>query len=409
MTPAPTPTLPTRPTKPKDPMPPTKPTPAPLLNVAVPRSALLPALRAADEVAASNAPLRAYACVHLVASPEGVLTIRATNGRQAISRDVAATVKAPGFALLDASDLLHRVEAMSDGPVTLTERAGKVEMKAGAGRYTLPITAASEAPAIPSSAPEGHEVDAAALAALLDRLAPTMHDSPLEVTTHALHLTGDSERLTAQAFNGPSAGEASLTFDGTLDTIVPGAAVRQLVKVLRGLDGTVQLAARDRRLFVFGPLGLVYSTLLSEGPFPPVGTLWRPAVGPFLRVGREALSEALAAIRFDLHHDRVRLRPTAAGVTVHGLTQEGAEASSDVTAACSLEALSVTRAHLVRLLDFFADEETITLWSAAGDRREGGMPGPILAEADGARYLAMPLLFDALDLASASPAEEEAA
>jgi hypothetical protein len=139
-----------------------------------------------------------------------------------------------------------------------------------------------------------------------------------------------------------------------------------------------------------------------------VGTLWRPAAGPFLRVNRKALRTALDAIRFDLHHDRVRLRPTGAGVTVHGLTQDGAEASSDVSAACSLESLSVTWAHLARLLDFFGEEETVTLWSAVGDRREGGMPGPLLAEARGARYLAMPLLFDALDLASA-PAGEEAA
>lgn len=370
------------------------------MKIRIDHVTLLSALNDCDTVAEIKSPYLWGSCVIIEAGGQG-LRLRAGNGLQNVARNTpteGVTVVKPGGVMVTASDIVKRIAALDPGEVTIEELPGSVRISQASTKFTLPKFDPTTAPEFVNVEPQGSEVDARALAAVLARVSPAMGYTESQATTYGVGLVTMDGKLWCKAMNGQVGAMAPLTFDGEICTIIPAPAVEHLRKALAEIDGVARIAVVDRSIHVFAD-GFAYSTLVAADKFPPLEQAIPARSGDSFQVDRSA---ALSAIKVatigGIRDQKLRLRVSGEGVTFRGEERNVPGGARLVTCDCTAPSWSMA-ADYVKALFAFANGDTVTVWHNKGSHKLDGGPGPMTIEEDGALFVAMPLKYDAIDLA----------
>ncbi len=356
-------------------------------------------LIACAEVTEAKPPMPALACVVIESTPAGV-SLRATNIQQAIGRALAVKATRPGAIAVHARDLLGFVAVLGTGPIELTSTARGLVISQGTRRYTLPLFDATEVPARAHVEPQGIEVGAAALTALLAKTAPAMGLDSTRETQFGAHLTIGGGTMRVETTNSHTLAIASLSCEGgVIDVIIPSPAAKHLLKILEGVDG-VRIAHLGNVLHFFAP-GLSYSTAIMSDRFAPVSHAIPKRSGTVMHVDRKALAIAAKSMAACSGTGKVRLTPSLGGVT---LSAEGEQKSGEeeVAAESSLRSFSSSAAYFSAGVGFHSADR-IEVWCDFSETRKlDGCCGGVLFAAEGSEdvFVTMPIRYDAIDLAA---------
>lgn len=373
------------------------------MKIKIAKAALLPALAACNEVAEQKSPQPAAACVVLTTVGD-TLQARATNYYQSIARTVDSTTVKPGAVMVNARDILARIDRLDDGEIAIEATSMQLIIKQAGARYTLAIFDAATAPVVATVEPQGDEIGAAALAGILDRAAPAMGLVESQATTYGVALKSSGGKLWAKAMNGNVGAIVPVTFDGAIDAMVPAPAVNHLRKVLKSVAGSARLAVAGSSLHIFAD-GLAYSTLLTGDAFPPLESAIPSRSGKSVTANRKDLLAAVKSVTVGCDaYARLRVRPCPEGIAFVAQTKDANDARRLVLADCDLLSVSMAADYLTKLLEF-GSGDAITIWQQGGERVVGqkGLSGPMAVEEDGALFVAMPLGYDHADLAPDAP------
>lgn len=371
-----------------------------MMKLKIAKSHLLAALTACCAIVDAKSATPIAACV-VIDAFMGSVKLTSTNYHQTVERNATAIeVSEAGKVMVDADDLLKRIQAFSDGEIAITETKTGIDVKQGSAKgYVIGKHDVDTAPKIVSVEPQGAEVDARAFSSLLARMVPAMSTNEGQAHVYAVNVVGKAGRLTAMATDSHVGAIASLTFDGEIEVLIPSPAVHQLRKILSKIDGTVRLFMVGAHLHVFAD-GMAYSTLTMGGTsaFPPLLQIFPARSGKCLRAKVANLIDAIDFVDLvGLKDDRLHIRPGEEGITLHGASKEGKTASTDVEGACEIQS-SISAKYLKKMLEFHGGTD-VTLWQEQDRRTLDSAPGGMVCEdSDGALFVVMPLRYDADDL-----------
>jgi DNA polymerase III sliding clamp (beta) subunit (PCNA family) len=376
------------------------------VKIKIARSALLPLLADCAEVSNDKSPFPYATCVIIEKFPGGI-RCRASNVLQSIVRtSESATADKAGAVMIHAKDALKRVSALDDGEVQIEERPGSVVISQGGARYSLPKYDIETAPPLTVVEPQGGEIGAAAFGALIGRVAPVMGIDESMPSQHGVCVEAKGKgQLVAKAATNAGGALAPMTFDGSILAILPAPAVGHLRKVLARIDGAARIAVVGSAFHVFAD-GFAYSTLTASADFPPLERVLPKLEGPSIMVDRVAMLAAVKAVNVgDACEFGLRVRPNPGGILLRGQSKDGSECSRVVKCDSTIKSARVRVDQMIKMLEF-STAETVTIWQADGERLLGaaGRGEPMTVGENGDQFAIMPLVFDAIDLAT-DPAE----
>jgi DNA polymerase III sliding clamp (beta) subunit (PCNA family) len=370
-----------------------------MFKIQIAKSNLHPALAACCTVVDAKSAMSSAQCIMIDAVGSEV-KMRVMGYHQTIEKScLTLAPSSTGSILVDATDLLKRVDALADGEITITEAKSNIEIRHGSAKYTLPKYDTSAALPMPSVEAQGSEIDARAFAALLGRMAPAMSREESRANMYGVNVTANGGKMTAMATDSNVAAVATITFDGTISATIPSPAVTQIQKVLAKVDGSARVAVVGKSLYVFAD-GLTYSTLFASDEFPPVHDIMPARTGLTLRAKRGDMMTSIKAVDIiGLKDERIHIRSCPDGIRLGGSSKEGATAYRTIEGACDIQS-SLQAKYLSKLLDFIGGEH-VTIWQEEAGRTMADLPKTMVAESeDGALFLVMPLRYDEEDLST---------
>jgi DNA polymerase III subunit beta len=255
-------------------------------------------------------------------------TIAATD----LYRSVTCTTDATGALRIcvSAKDLLSRVKAMPDGPITLDVKDASLVVKGvGKRKFVLPTQSADEYPKLPSpgTAGAGRDFGAGELTALLENVSYAISTDETRPHVNSVLFTGDGNRVVAT--DGHRL--ALFSVDEASDecaVLVPLKAVSDLRKI-GGPAVTVTIS--DRHIFVLGA-DFTYAAKLVDAVFPPYRQVIPQTTEHTVNIPREALRSAVVAVSL-ASNDRtgaITLSFAKGSVTVSAQSAEGGDATDEV-------------------------------------------------------------------------------
>jgi DNA polymerase-3 subunit beta len=290
--------------------------------------------------------LPVLACVLLRAADNGRLTASCTDLESTIEASAACNVEEAGVCAVPAGLLGDVVKEMRPGAVTVVydRETAVVTVSSDRAEFQLRTAPVDDMPRMlwPDHG-DTHEVDAQELAAALRRVLPAVSpDSSrpilcgvyLDVSDNKVRLVGtDSYRL---AFNDLD--DVELLSD--TGVLVPGAALKEVARVVGGQSGMVRVRISDRMaVFSFGDVRV--GTNLIEGDFPNYkGLVPKESMGR-LTVNRSELaavvkrvgllSDDQSPIRFVLSESEVLVAADRVDVGAAVESVDGKYAGPDLT------------------------------------------------------------------------------
>ena len=251
----------------------------------------------------STMPVLAH--VLLEASQDGGLTVSATDLDVGLSGTYKAEVASPGAVAVNAKQLYEIVKSLPTESIQLTKQDNNwIEMKAGSSRFKLVGMAADEFPALPTQGQtKKFSLPATALAQMIDRtifcvstddnrhnLGGIYCESPAANTLRMVATDGHRLAMSEQHFDGPIAVDKGV--------IVPRKGFQELKRVLTDTSETIDKVevGFSANSGVIKAGSVILSTRLVEGQFPDYQQVIPKAGSKTIKIGRNAMSEALRRV-----------------------------------------------------------------------------------------------------------------
>lgn len=335
------------------------------MTISTTRGALLGALSDVVHAATGKSSLDILDGV-LVTPTETGIALRCTDLAIAATAEVACEHGGESFVVV-AAMFRRVVDALPEGPITLSVADGRLTVKAGKTTSRLPVRSGADFPAVPAVPADAFRVKASVLRRVLVSTRHGVNAGDQSPTRDGLHLTAAGGRLTATATNGHVLARAwaECPKGANLDAFVPSAGVAAIVKALDRLgDGEVAIARDRLHMFVGG----VSTRLYDEKPSPADHVLNASRGKHEIRLDRTEFVAAVkrAAITAG-EHDKVRLVCAGESVTVRSEAATGETASElSAVAPSELEILCDTHYLLAQIEQVPDDELVIRLRSADG-------------------------------------------
>ncbi|ADR37743.1 DNA polymerase III, beta subunit (plasmid) [Oceanithermus profundus DSM 14977] len=310
------------------------------VTITVETKALKGALDRLARVLPARSSEPAYLSVALTPA-EGALVLAGTNGAQDLELVLPAEAPPGPTRLVPAAPLTQVVRSLGAGTVTLTLEGETLTLEAGRFATRLHLSAGDLELPLDFGGDPLASLPAAELAALLEPVAYATSNENYRAVFTGVQLEVHPERLRGVASDGfrlalvdrplPEGAAVHRTFpvpedgDGAapepLALVVPKASVVELLRVLRGVEGVVQLHHRPGRLALHAE-GVRYATALLDGTYPEYARVI-PAEAPFVaefdvRPFREALRRTTVMSdatnhRVDLTFEEGRVRLVSEG------------------------------------------------------------------------------------------------
>lgn len=258
------------------------------------RQGLINALKRCAAVAPAKST-QPNICHVLLQQDSGALSYTATNLRSTISGKLASVGDKQAFSV-NVRDLLGALDVLQGDMVKLSTKDTKLHVKGANKReFKLRTLPAEEYPKV-----ENHDLSSASkiggptLRTLLKRAAfSAAPDSDDRDFLKAVRVFSSDGKITALATDGRRAAMCSAPFDGTIDAVIPGSAIRLL------LDSTCESIALGSHgssvVFGFGSEQL--ATLMPSQPMPPVERGFEQRADKVATVDPKALAESLSAVK----------------------------------------------------------------------------------------------------------------
>jgi DNA polymerase-3 subunit beta len=296
------------------------------------------------------------------------------------------------------------VRSLEPGAVTVEASENEVEISAGRSRFVVRTYPIEDFPASPPSSAGGVDLPAQGLAEALRQVvrAASGDDARPLLTGVLIAAEGDGIRLVATdsyrlAMRDLTA--ASPLPPGTDQILVPARALGELQRLLPSKEPSKDTDANGGTTvgFSVGDLdatftvsGVCVSTRLLDGKFPDCRQLIPPGYPNQLRVGKEALLDALRRVRLLVRDNTtpVRLSMRPGGVELTVVSQEVGHASEDVDADYEGEEHSVAfnPSYLIDGVEAVLGDEIVL------EALDSGKPATVRApDHDDYRYLLMPV------------------
>lgn len=289
------------------------------------------------------------------------------------------------------------VRALEPGAVTFEGGEDEVEISAARSRFVVRTYAVEDFPVLPDPRPVQITLPAGALAEALRQVvrAASNDDARPLLTGVLVAAEGDGVRMVATdsyrlALRDLSGTEPLPTGDQIL---IPARALMELQRLLPGAKddaaATVGLSVSDLDA-TFETSGVRLTTRLLDGRFPDYRQLIPPGYPNALRVGKDALLDALRRVRLLVRDNTtpVRLSMRSGGVELTVVSQEVGHASEDVDADYEGEELTVAfnPTYLIDGVEAAQGDEVVL------ETVDATKPATVRApEHDEYRYLLMPV------------------
>lgn len=275
------------------------------MEITAAKKDLLRILTRAQGVADKKSTIPILANILLDATGEA-LRVCATDLYLSVSGSIPAKVTEPGTVALPAKDLVDRIKAMPDGPVSIACPDGgatTIKSLGSARRYTLHGLPGADFPPLPDPSADAARVELPAdlLATMIARTQfsisaddsrPNLNSALFERRDGVLRMVStDGHRLSKM--------EAPLSGDASVEMLLPLRAVVELRRIAEDArsDGgaSVVLVASGPNAFFETPAG-VFSVKTTEAVFPSYKQVV-PAHSPRVaRIPRAQFADALRAV-----------------------------------------------------------------------------------------------------------------
>lgn len=215
--------------------------------------------------------------------------------------DIAAEVEAPGAFLVSGKLLSEIAKALPAEPVTLELTGNKVDLTCGSSRFSLMTMPVDEYPALPqvpttsgtvSAGEFGGAVGQVSIATSKDDTVPILTSVRVEIEGDTVTLLAtDRYRLAVREFTwNPRTPDISAT------ALVRG---RTLSDAAKAMGGDVEIALAEsggKEMLAFSSGGRVTTSLLVEGDYPKVRSLFPKDVLIHAVLETSALREAVRRV-----------------------------------------------------------------------------------------------------------------
>ena len=247
-----------------------------IMRVTIERSAFLKALNHVQSVVERRNTIPILSNV-LVRAKGGELKLTATDLDIEIVESVAAEVAREGAATVPAHMLYDIVRKLPDGAqlqLDLGSDGNRVNVIAGRSRFSLQALPPEDFPDLAAGdMPNRFQLAAADLKGLIDktRFAISTEETRYYLNGIYLHEAGNGASLRAVATDGHRLAQAEVARpEGAAKmpgVIVPRKTVLEVVKLIEGLDGDVEVALSASKIR-FATGSLVLTSKLIDGTFP---------------------------------------------------------------------------------------------------------------------------------------------
>jgi DNA polymerase III subunit beta len=296
------------------------------------------------------------------------------------------------------------VRSFEPGTVTFEANETEAEISSGRSRFVVRTYPLEDFPAPPDSAQAKVQLPAQGLAEALRQVvrAASGDDARPLLTGVLMAAESDGIRLVATDSYRLAMRDLAATSPlppGTDQILVPARALGELQRLLPGKEAAKDAGERPEPTvgFSIGDLdatftvgGVTVSTRLLDGKFPDYRQLIPPGYPNQLRVGKEALLDALRRVRLLVRDNTtpVRLSMRQGGVELTVVSQEVGHASEDVDADFEGEEHSVAfnPSYLIDGVEAVMGDEIVL--EALDSGKPATVRGP---DHDDYRYLLMPV------------------
>lgn len=328
-----------------------------------------------------------------------LLTVVGTDLDLTVRVEIEAIGLDDGALVAPARMVADIVRALEPGAVTMEGGEDEVEISAARYRSVVRTYPVEDFPILPEPRPDQVKLSATALSDALRQVvrAASSDDARPLLTGVLMAAEGDGTRLVATDSYRLALRDVAGT--GPLPTgieqiLVPARALTELQRLLPGgskdeVVGDVGFSVSELdATFTVG--GVWLTTRLLDGRFPDYRQLIPPGYPNQLRVGKEALLDALRRVRLLVRDNTtpVRLSMRAGEVELTVVSQEVGHASEDVDADYEGEELTVAfnPTYLIDGVEAVTDEEV--LLETVDATKPATVRGP---EHSDYRYLLMPV------------------
>lgn len=273
------------------------------MNITIQKKDFLRLLSRCQGIASRKATMPALTAVLLTAVSSS-LDVAATDTFMVVRDSAPATVSTPGSVAVNARDILARVAAMPEGPLSASlAKDGKLTIKAGGSsprKFTVSTIPASDFPELPAATGDAKlVVEPAALIRLLDLVKvsvapdetrPHLNSALFEWTAKQIRMVSTNGHMLSHAdhaieWSGPRA-----------EMLVPLRALTEIHKLASSATGPITMRPVDSRIF-FEVGSVSLGVKLVDTQFPPYEQVIPKGSLRTFKASRAAMIEAFAAVK----------------------------------------------------------------------------------------------------------------
>ncbi|MYM20175.1 DNA polymerase III subunit beta [Brevibacterium sp. 5221] len=237
----------------------------------------------------------------VTAQADGTVQLAVFDYEVSSRAEISAEVEAPGTFLVSGKLLADIARALPAQPVTLELNGTKVDLTCGSSRFSLMTMPVEDYPSLPTvpdttgviaSSEFQHAVSQVGIATSKDETLPILTAVRVEIEGDTVTLLAtDRYRLAVREFTwNPRRPDVSAT------ALVRG---RTLGDAAKAMSGDVEIALAEsggKDMFAFSGNGRVTTSLLVEGDYPKVRSLFPKEVGITAVLETSALREAVRRV-----------------------------------------------------------------------------------------------------------------
>lgn len=371
------------------------------MKFSVDREVLADAVSWTSRAVPHRPPTAVLAGVMITAERSGTVKLASFDYEVSARAEISGDVVAEGTALVSGRLLKEIAGALPNKPVEVSLEGTKVLVTCGASRFTLATMPVDQYPNLPGFPEDSGSVDGTVLQQAVTQVSPAASKDETLPNLTGIRLEIEGSKISLLATDRYRAALRDLTWRPSMPGVSALALVRAktLLETARALgSGEVRVGLsteRDANLIGFSAGGLVTTSLLMDGDYPPVRRLF-PEASPITAVVKTTdlvdatkrvslVAERNSSVRLAFAQGEVVLD---AGQTEDAQASEAIEATldgADITVAFNphylLDGLNAMTTEYVRL-GFTQETKPVEFI---------GIDGPGGALASEFRYLLVPI------------------
>jgi len=362
------------------------------MKFTAPKKSFQSSLAAVLPAVASKATLHVLSHVLLQASPDGRLSLSATNLEIGIVTELEVSVEVPGAVCVRASALADIVATLPDADVALTLSASQLDIACAGASWALHTLPADEFPPMdfPADLPTA-TLPAALLAQIARQVAPFASREEARPVLQSVHLLASDGQLKAEASDGFRLALACLPLEAGFEALAPAGEFKRMAALAQGED--VQIGFRNGYGYVTGRTTRMCLRLI-EGRFPDVSKIIPAELPIQATLDAHSLSTALRRIEIvsSSGSGSAHLLLSPGKITVSGTSDDIGAGSDEVPA--EIDGLpegqpfeiAFNAAYLRQAVDVCGERATLRLCNP----HSPAIVTPV--ETQGYRHLIMPMM-----------------